>query len=573
VTGAGHYRMRLDPDRLVAEVRGADDRLWFRLRLLSSVDTVEGPDETLGTPSIEHRDGGVAVHCGSSRWQSRTTVLECHETSIVIRTAVRGAGRVHTAHLLGGACPPRGFLPSGSALRTVYSPNPDHPRRIARPASAPAVIGVVGDGGQPGVGRWLFAPAPWCLAVCREDAPAEDEPPRGEWAAIGLAAPVAEQTFTALHYTGGTDGFHLRLDYEGHTAVDGELTLPAVVIQFGADSPTGALRAHRDMLVARGQAPPVRQHTPAWWRQPIFCGWGAQNHLAHTASAPAQDFATQRHYDDFLRSLAEHDVVPGTVIVDDKWQRHYATNRPDEAKWPDLAGWIARRHARGQRVLLWWKAWDPQGAPAEACVRLPEGTPVAVDPQSPAGREIIEGAVRFMLGRDGLDADGLKVDFLARTPSGHALRHTGPAWGAALLHELLRHVHTAAKRAKPDSLIITHAPNPAFLDVTDMIRLNDIRMLDADDPEGPVVAQMRYRAAVVAAACPGVPVDTDGWCLPDRAAWAAYLRAAPTLGVPALYYASHVDHSGEPLRPEDLQEVARVWREYRRAGGLPAPRG
>jgi hypothetical protein len=74
---------------------------------------------------------------------------------------------------------------------------------------------------------------------------------------------------------------------------------------------------------------------------------------------------------------------------------------------------------------------------------------------------------------------------------------------------------------------------------------------------------MRYRASVVAAACPGTPIDTDGWCLPNRAEWAAYLRVQPSLGVPALYYATHVDLSGEELRAEDLAEVARVWTEYR----------
>jgi hypothetical protein len=132
-------------------------------------------------------------------------------------------------------------------------------------------------------------------------------------------------------------------------------------------------------------------------------------------------------------------------------------------------------------------------------------------------------------------------------------------------------VYTTAKRVKPDALIVTHTPNPAFADVTDMLRLNDIRMLDAVDPDGPVVPHMRYRAEVVAAACPGVPVDTDGWCLPDRAEWAAYLREQPALGVPALYYATHVDLSGEPLRPEDLAEVARLWDAYRRAARLVGP--
>jgi hypothetical protein len=551
-------KIDLDPDRLVAEVR-RDGRLWFRLRLLSAVDTLTGPDETLGTPEVRQDGNRIEVRCASSRWTERVTVLEHHPDRLELRTTVRGRGDVLTAHLLAGRRPPAGFLPSGSAAEALFSPNPDHPRHVVRPAGQPAVIGVVGDGAEPGVGRWLFAPAPWCFAVSVAG-----------WAAVGLAAPVTEQTFTSFHHNGGTDGFSLALDYEGHTHVDGEFTTPAVVVQFGFDRPTDAILAHADLLRARGLAPPVRTAVPAHWRAPMFCGWGAQHALALRTGRSTKDLATQAHYDEFLAHLARHDVVPGTVVVDDKWAHRYATSRADEAKWPDLRGWIAERHADGQRVLLWWKAWDPDGAPVAGCVTTPDGTPVAVDPEHPAGRQTIVDAVTHMIGD--LDADGLKVDFLAKTPSGVALRHAGPSWGAALLHRMLAIVHTTAKAIKPDALIVTHTPNPAFADVTDMIRLNDIRMLDAIDPDGPVVAQMRYRAAVVEAACPGIPVDTDGWCLPDRAEWLAYLAEQPALGVPALYYATHIDLSGEELTSADLAEVSRVWAEYRRAldGVLPS---
>jgi len=34
-------------------------------------------------------------------------------------------------------------------------------------------------------------------------------------------------------------------------------------------------------------------------------------------------------------------------------------------------------------VLLWWKAWDPEGLPPELCIRNPDGTPVAFDPTNP----------------------------------------------------------------------------------------------------------------------------------------------------------------------------------------------
>ena len=56
---------------------------------------------------------------------------------------------------------------------------------------------------------------------------------------------------------------------------------------------------------------------------------------------------TPSYSDTLMRACEAHGVVPGTVVVDDKWAAHYATCRADEAKWPDLRGWIAERHAAG----------------------------------------------------------------------------------------------------------------------------------------------------------------------------------------------------------------------------------
>jgi hypothetical protein len=216
-------------------------------------------------------------------------------------------------------------------------------------------------------------------------------------------------------------------------------------------------------------------------------------------------------------------------------------------------------------VLLWWKAWDCEGAPPEACVRLPDGTPVALDPESSAGAALVRASISGMLSREALDADGLKIDFTASTPSGAALTYAGSRRGAALLHHLLRVAYDAAKSAKPDALVITHTPSPYFADVTDMVRLNDVMMLDSVDPRVDVPAHMTHRAAVVRAALPAVPIDTDGWCLPDRGSWRSYLQVQPALGVPALYYATRFDRTGEALNGDDYRLIAQVWGAYRRA--------
>jgi hypothetical protein len=101
--------------------------------------------------------------------------------------------------------------------------------------------------------------------------------------------------------------------------------------------------------------------------------------------------------------------------------------------------------------------------------------------------------------------------------------------------------------------VITQTPHPAFADVTDMVRLNDMLRLDDPGPVRPetVVPQMRHRAAVAAAALPDRLVDTDDWTIPDLATWREYLAVKPELGVPSLYYATHLDLTGEPLEEED----------------------
>jgi hypothetical protein len=520
------------------------------LSLLSALDTTAGVDETLEVLPPEVRDDGtIVVERRSTLWERAWLELRCLDSAIEVHTCVRGTGALATVRLLGGtstiAGAPLGRMLSGTSLPTLFSPNPEDGAAPFRPVSAGAVTGVVGEG-EPGRARWLFTPAPlyWALG------PQESEPET--WLDVGVAAPVDELRFAEVAWEASGRGFTLRLDYDGRTAVDGEFRAPVLLLTPNVPDPWIGLRRHRDDLVARGCAPAAAEREqPDWWRRPIFCGWGAQCHLENVSGGLARDYATQERYDGFLAHLAEHGVVPGTVVLDDKWQATYGRNEPDTEKWPDLKGWIAERHAAGQRVLLWWKAWDPEGLPAELCIRNAAGAPVAVDPT--AARDELRAMVRAMLAPDGLDADGFKIDFTARTPSGRALVSSGDAWGIALLHELLRDFYAAAKDAKKDALVITHTPHPAFVDVTDMIRLNDVV-----GGVG-VVEQMEFRARVVRAACPELPIDTDDWRVPDKASWRAFLAAKREIGVPSLYYASHLDASGEELDEEDYAALREVF--------------
>jgi hypothetical protein len=561
------YRLEVAPTGLKATLASPEGTHWLTLRLIAAVDAVAGADETLSVEPPRREGDTIEVERRSSVWDRAGLTLRCGDAALEVDTWVEGRGRPTDVHLLGGRTlvhgPAPGFLPTGSSFRTLFTPTPADPVRRVRAASESAVVGVSGDG-EAGRGHWLFTPAPLSLALTTAkgvDDPAE--PVEEGWLELALAAPVDELRFVQLRYRPAEGGFSLELDYDGQTEVDGEFHVPTLLLTPGAPTPYAALRRQREELAARGVAPSVApRERPGWWREPIFCGWGAQCHLARDSGRSAADFATQESYDGFLARLEDEGLVPGTVVIDDKWQAAYGTNEPDTAKWPDLAGWVAGRHERGQKVLLWWKAWDPEGLPAELCVTAPDGRPVAVDPSNPAARAELRRSIAALLSPDGLDADGLKIDFTARTPSGHALTRHGPAWGIALLHALLAVVYAAAKEAKPDALVMTHTPHPSFVDVTDMIRLNDMLNVGGG-AVAPIVDQMRFRAEVARAACPELLIDTDDWPVPDLDTWRAYAAEKVEIGVPSLYYSTNLDATGDVLTSADYELLRSTWRRWR----------
>jgi hypothetical protein len=575
------YRLHVRPGAATAWLEDHVGRPWAELRLLASVDALDGPDETLAVSGPTTQDLGdgrtrLTWTLASSRWSAKRLVLEAGPEAVVAHVEVEGHGRLSEVALLAGAAilpKTSGTLLSGAWFETAFCPSPTHPARIVKPASESAVIGVV-SGSEPGRGDWFFTPGPFCYAFARGAVIDPLAIPPGPWLTAGLEVGAGEAGFTGFRYRAVDRGFGFTLAYEGKVAVEGAWRSPAVVLATAPD-PYAGIAAHRRWLEGRGLAPvaPAVPGGPAWWREPIFCGWGAQCAMARAAGltfGAGPTFSTQANYEAFLGHLEDRGVVPGTITIDDKWQAAYGLGDPDLARWPDLRGWIAARRVREQRVLLWYKAWDPEGLPPEWCVRSTTGVPLALDPTHPDGEAAIRRAIRLMLAPDALDADGLKIDFTARTPSGVATTHHGPAWGVDLLRRLLEVVADEARSVKPDCLLVGHTPNPLVAPAVDMIRLNDTLRLDDPDPIVDLVPQMSYRAAVVRAACPGHLIDTDDWCAPHLEGWRAYAAHKPSLGVPALYYASQLDLTGERLEPQDYALLRDTWAAYRAEQGLPA---
>lgn len=579
------------PYALIASPGG---QYWTEINLLSSVHTAGMPDETfeLGTP-VAAQDGDavtMSILSRSTAWNRHELRLRCTAEAIELSVHVDGRGELTDVVLLGGEA----SLPNGASgsyrssigFASVLVPEAGEPVQLVRPARAAASLGVNGDA-DPGRLNAIFSPPPLAIGFTRALATSATDVPEGDWLGLSVRDRVDRLTFTAWHYEPLDGGFRTRFSYEGHTAVDGAWASPTLVLRPAADG-WSIVSDHRADLVAHGFAGDSARPAPAWWSEPIFCGWGAQcaravhgiRHVPVTApTAPespseentiaraAPSFARQEVYDEFLGTLSAHGIEPGTIVIDDRWQAEYGSATTDLTHWPDLKGWIAQRHAAGQKVLLWWKAWDPEGIPAEECIVDAGGRPIAVDPGNPAYLARLASIVDSLLSPDGLDADGFKVDFTQRTPSGRTLSGSGETWGIAALHRLLSTLHSAAKAAKPDSLVICHAVHPSFGDTFDMVRLNDVSKYDIARKRVPVAEQVAFRHAIATRALPHHLIDTDQWPMPNRAEWLSYARVQSNLGVPALYYVEAIDRSGEPILPEDLDEIASLWAEYR--AGVP----
>lgn len=566
-----HYRLRLHPDRPYVDLFDGSGGFLAELFIPSSIHTLGGLDDTVSVGDWQLVEGPeeilLTLPASSSIWASKCFRLRCQPHRFTYEVTVAGMGRLAEAHFFGGYYSGQlrlgsGFFPSGQAFRRAFTPEPNADNVMTFSPAEGAVIDL-GGGALPGRFDWYFTPPPF--AFCFEGGDG--------WLAIGTGARPGENRFGEFRYHGGYDSFSLSLPYEGYTAVDGSYELPPVSFDFAlapgasrAQNPYEALAAHVQGLRDSRLVPDTPSGPrPGWWFEPIFSGWGAQCYIAtQTMGGPdrldARRYSRQAHYDAFLAVLDQQQVVPGIVVIDDKWQAAYATNEADEEKWPDLPGFIRRQHEAGRNVLLWLKAWDPEGAPAEECITNAAGQPVAFDPTHPAYEARLRDAVRRMLSPAGYDADGFKIDFTARIPAGPGMKVHGDAWGLELMKRYLQIVYEEAKRTKPDALMMTHTPHPYLADVVDMIRLNDI---PERRPGVDVRAVMTHRARVAAIACPDAVLDTDNWPLASRAAFHAYLALQVELGVPSLYYSSHMDSTGEPFMPEDYQLVRNAWERYR----------
>lgn len=550
------YRLVFLTDRPFVNLETAQGERIAELFIFSSVHPLDGRDDTYSTGEwvITETTNAldVSIRAESTAWRGKTYRFHCTPERFTYGITVEGEGGLAEAHYFGGYYSESlrwssGFFWSGQRFAQIFNPEPNIPETYHVPPSSGSKIDLTGVP-IPAKGDWFFTPPPFCFAAQYSSG----------WLGMGVEAQAGANTYTEFGYNGNLEAFELNLSYEGHTWVDGSYELPAIGFDFASDE-YGAIQAHVAALRTAGYAPiPGNDAKPLWWHTPIFCGWGPQCYLAAVDGGRAPDYARQEHYEDFLAALDANDIHPGVVVLDDKWQAEYGDNAVDTNKWSDIRRFIAAQHAKGRKVLLWLKAWDAEGVPIEECITNAGGKAIAFDPTNPLYEQRLRAAVHRVLSADGYDADGFKIDFTARIPSGYGLKlHDESVWGLELMRKYLSILHSEAKATKPDALIMSHTPHPYLADVVDMVRLNDIN-IGRD-----VNRAMRHRARIAVIACPEAIIDTDNWPITDKAAWRAYLEIQPELGIPSLYYATHIDSTQEPLDADDYALIRAVWAKYR----------
>ncbi|MFN8471253.1 MAG: hypothetical protein U0822_03460 [Anaerolineae bacterium] len=527
-----------------------------RLFLPGAVDTMDAHDLTLSVsaPTVKVMDDcvRVTVRCQSSLWGTRVVKLRCYDDLIHLDVRVQGNGALDTVRLFSGWTS-EGPAHSSLTADLLFTPAPTDRYSQYLPPHARAVISASEDTNAPSAFSF-FAPAPLCFCIRASEA---------LW--LGFAACPEPGSLTFEDYIfEGHSGFELCLTYSGHTTAKGEWTSPAVALVSGADE-YDTLEAGCMWRNAAGTTPCHNGASALWWHSPIFSGWGEQMALAAVARQPgrAADFSTQSNYEDWLNVLAEHDLDPGIVIVEQKWQNQYGDPWPDPDKWPDMAGFIRDQHAAGRHVILAWKAWDAEGIPLEE--QIWGESLNYVDPTHPDYWQRMQARVETLIGE--LGADGLKIDSAHLTPHGPRGRAHARSWGIELLRDLVAHLSDAAKSIREDALIIAQTTDPYFANIVDMISLNGLAPLRPHEVSGAhaVLTQMTHRARVARAACRDWLINADGWPSIDRAQWRSYIQRQPYLGVPSLSYATRIDSTGELLRPEDYAAVAQAWKVFRRS--------
>lgn len=531
---------------------------WMTILKASRITTSNNADVTYGfdTPSYETAPSGEAIiHIPSINETDayKEQVWICHDDFIETFVTAEISGAIQNIELLGGTIVgPNMFGESMSERHfdSVYNPQPSEREQAVISAAESTHITTSGMW-KPGRRR-EFLMTPFVYGLHRSTPKSTDK----DWLMAGISTSIENHNMIEYSYLAREDGFSLNLRYDAANTEERLVTSPSLLLHFAPDQIHG-LEDFKKHATTIGHLPSLSKPKPIdWHRNSTFVTWGHQLESERkcrndSATIPARDFANETAVTQAIDTLTAHGVSVGKIVIDDKWQKYYGTNTPDTNKWSDLPRFNQTQHELGRHVLLWVKLFDSEGLPPELCILDAHGRPIASDPTNPAYIDALRTQVHDMLSTERLDADGLKLDFLAQLPHGPGLRWHDSQRGHAALHHLMKNIYDEAKHAKPDSLIEAQVVSPWFADIMDQVRLNDT------NERHPVVMTMGSRALLAKTLLPDHSIDPDGWPMRDRQSWLKYIDAQPELtGTVTTHFAESIN--GRSLRKRDYLRVARA---------------
>jgi hypothetical protein len=484
----------------------------------------------------------------SNIWDRKTYILDAKENGFYYRIRVKGEGRPIgiryfsegiTKYEAGGyMLPVAGHADQNASIRTMIQ--------------------------NEKIGLGYMAPPMFCFPFFADG---EDS-----WFGLGLVARQGEYNFDKFVYR---SGMKLELPLYGKTYVNGEWESQGIWGGPGEDG-ISVLKEYAQWHYTEGfcKRGKLESEVPRWWKGPIFCGWCTQQHIGmqsdkmdnstcgeytnfDTLGGDEQSrYATQGIYTKISDILDEQRLKPSFIIIDAKWQKEFGSNLPDLCKWTDLRAYTDREHAKGRRVVLWFKAWNNEGLTDEECV-MDLCRPVAADPYSPQYQERIKNMMYQLLSSDEgcYNCDGFKIDFANCMPLGYDVHSKGGKYGVELLKGLMMLIYNNAKAVKSDALINCSCGHPYFAEVCDQVRLHDYR-----EDTKLLCSTMIYRKQLFDSAMPGVSVDTDSGGQDSHREFRRYMRLQPELGVPDLYYL--VGNHETPMDKEDFDLIREIWNKY-----------
>lgn len=391
---------------------------------------------------------------------------------------------------------------------------------------------------------YAFNPSPTMMSFKSVDAPA--------WIGIGLTAlpNAGSMIFDDNHYVLNTIFTKLPPDTARWYALPGVCFVFDSVRYHNNDHYYEYLRSHHFI----NERDSSFMNHPAWWDKLTVCPWGDQAVRLFNQGIGT----TQAWVADYLdRAEVLYRDSTFTFLIDDQWRKR--TNDPEvnTAVYPNLRALIDTAHHRGHHVMLQWPFW-PAADSSLACkmhiCQIPGVNAGSIlDATDPLYETFADSVLRAILSPEGLNADGLKMDFLSFVRDPGLGIYGDPRQGMGMQEQLMaaKKWTAIAKRIKPDCLLTYTIANPFFNDVVDKIRTND---------NGNPWSQYQLRARTASQMSPYAFLDSDGWQLRHEDMEPYYFGAC-VFGTPAPYY---MDHYRDIPRVDSTEELlAKLFGLYR----------